>query len=83
MDVERVDLFAVLVEREREVFLVGDPEVAVEAPLQVGRLLLEGIGERGVLPDRAGEAGGAHLGVVGVTLELACRAGEARNPTVA
>ena len=82
-DVQRVDLIAVLVECEREVLVVGNPEIAVEASLQVGGLLLEGVGERGVLPDRAGQAGGANLGVVRVTLELARRAWEARDLAVA
>ena len=45
---ECVDLFAVLVEREREVLVFGDPEVAVEAALQIRGLLLEVVGERDV-----------------------------------
>ena len=69
---------AVGVEREREVLAVLDPEVAVEAPLEVGGLALEPVGERRVLPDRPGEPRAADLGVVGVALQLAGRAREAR-----
>ena len=80
---QRVDLVALGVEREREVLAVLDPEVAVEPPLEVGRLLLELVGERRVLPDGPGQASAAHLRVVGVALELAGRAREAGQPPVA
>ena len=80
---QRVDLAAVGVEREREVLAVLDPEVAVEAALEVGRLALEPVGERRVLPDLAGEARAADLRVVGVALQLAGRPGEPRQPAVA
>ena len=66
-----------------EVAAVLDPEVAVEPPLEVGRLLLEPVGELLVCQTLAGEPGAAHLRVVGVALELAGRAGEARQPAVA
>jgi hypothetical protein len=52
---ERVELHTIAVEREREVLVVRDPEVAVEAALEVGRLPLELVRERGVLPDLARE----------------------------
>ena len=76
---ERVDLRAVGVERDGEVPSLGDPEVAVEAALEIRRLLLQLVRERGVLPDLAREPSSAHLRVVGVALELAGRAREARE----
>ena len=69
-------------ESEREVAAVGDPEVAVEAALEIGRLFLELVGEHRVLPDLAREACAAHLGVVGVALQLAGRAREAWEAAV-
>ena len=54
---QRVDLLALGVEREREVLAVLDPEVAVEAALEVGRLLLELVGEVRVVPDARAPAG--------------------------
>ena len=80
---ERVDLLALGVEREREVLALLDPEVAVEAALEVGRLPLEPLGERRVLPDLAGQPGAAHLGVVGVALQFAGRPREAGQAAVA
>ena len=80
---ERVDLGAVGVEGEREVLAVFDPEVAVEAALQVGGLLFEPLGVGRVLPDLARQAGAAHLGVVGVALQLAGRPREPRQAAVA
>src|SRR5437773_842531 len=74
---ERVDLIAVGVEREREVFTVVDPEVAVEAALQGGGVLLELLRELGVAPDLACETRPAHLRVIRVALQLARRAREA------
>ena len=68
------------VQREREVLAVRDPEVAVEPPLEVGRLLLQPVGERRVVPDLARQPGAAHLGVVGVALQLAGGAREAGQP---
>ena len=62
---------------------VVDPEVAVEAALEVGRLLLEPVGEAGVAPDLARQPGAAHLGVVGVALQLAGGAREAGQAPVA
>ncbi len=79
---EGVDLRAVRSEGEGEVAPVGDPEVAVEAALELGRLLLELVGDHRVLPDLAREARAAHLGVVGVALQLAGRAREAGQPAV-
>ena len=49
---ERIDLVAFGIDREREVLAVLDPEVAVEAPLQRGRFLLQLVGEVRVVPDR-------------------------------
>ena len=80
---ERVDLGAVRVEGEREVLPLGDPEVAVEAALEVGRLGLELVGVGRVLPDEPGEARAAHLRVVRVALELAGRPREVGQPAVA
>ena len=75
---QRIDLLALVVEAQREVLAVLDPEVAVETPLEVGRLPLQLVGERRILPDVARQAGAAHLRVVGVALELAGRTREAR-----
>ena len=80
---QRVDLVAFRVERQREVLAVRDPEVAVEAPLEVGRLPLQLVGVSRVLPDAPRQPGAAHLRVVGVALQLAGRAREARQPAVA
>ena len=44
---------SLVVEAEREVLAVVDPEVAVETPLEVGRLPLQLVGERRILPDLA------------------------------
>jgi len=74
---QRVDLVAVRVQRECEVAVGLDPEVAVEAALEVGRLLLELVGELRIVPDLAREPGAASLRVVGVALQLAGRAREA------
>src|SRR5436190_18622860 len=79
---ERIDPAAVLIEREREVFAVLDPEIAVESPLEIGGLLLEPVGEGLVLPHPASEPRAADLRVVRVALKLAGRTGEARDPTV-
>ena len=80
---QRVDLAAVGVERDGEVLAVLDPEVPVEAALEVGGLLLEPVGEGRVLPDLPGQPGAAHLGVVGVALQLAGRPREAGQVAVA
>src|SRR5262249_3974721 len=79
---ERVDLVAFGVEREREVLVVLDPVVAVEAPLEIRGLLLEAVGELVVLPDLAREAGGPHLPVVRISLQLARGPREARQLAV-
>jgi hypothetical protein len=65
------------VEGEREVPAVLDPEVAAEAPFEIGRVPLEPIREGLVLPDKPRQAGAAHLGVVCVPLQLAGGAREA------
>ena len=80
---ERVDLLALRVESQREVLVVLDPEIAVEAALELRGLLLELVGERRVLPHLARQPRAAHLRVVGVALELAGRAREAGKPAVA
>ena len=71
LEVERVDLPPVGVERERVVLAVRHPEVAVEPPLQVGRLRLQPVGVRRVVPELAGQPGAPHLRVVRVPLQLA------------
>ncbi len=73
---QRVDLPAVGVERDREVLAVLDPEIPVEPTLEIGRFLLKPLGECQVVPDGAGQAGSAHLGVVGIPLQLAGRSGK-------
>ena len=76
---ERVHLPPVRVKRDGEVLAVFHPEVPVEPPLEIGGLLLEAIGEGGVLPDLPGQPGTPDLGVVCVALQLAGRPGEARQ----
>ncbi len=68
---QRVDLRTIGVERQREVVPVLNPEVAVEAALEIRGLLFQLLRERWVFPDLAGEAGTPNLRVVGVALELA------------
>src|SRR5262250_1589101 len=79
---ERIDLLLVSVEREGEEPALGDPEVLVEAALQVRGLLLETRREIGILPDLARQAGAAHLGVVDVALDLAAGARKRRERAV-
>src|SRR5438874_7711761 len=76
---QRVHLRSLLIEREREVLAVVDPEVAVEAVLQIDRVTLELFGELVVVPDQPCETRTAHLGVVRVPLKLAGRAGKPRR----
>ena len=78
-----VDLAAVDVQGEGVVLAVVDPEVAVEAPLECRSLLLELVRVGGIAPDLARQPRAAHLGVVGVPLQLAGRAGEAGQTPVA
>ena len=80
---QRVHLLALAVEREREILAVLDPEVAVEATPQVGGLPLELVRKRRVLPEETRQPRAAQLRVIGVPLQLAGRAREARDPTVA
>src|SRR5665647_2927172 len=79
---ERVDLAPVRVAGDGEVATLLDPEVAVEAAFEVGGLLLELVGERRILPDEPRHASSPHLGVVGVALQLAGGAREARKRAV-
>src|SRR4029453_11030640 len=79
---ERVDLLAVAVQRQSEVLALGDPEISVEAALELSSLLLELRRELWVLPDLARKPRGADLGVVCVPLELARRPREARQTVV-
>jgi hypothetical protein len=79
---EGVDLAPVRVAGEGIVASLLDPEVAVETALEVGGLLLELVGERGVLPEKPRQAGAPHFGVVGVALQLAGGAREARQRAV-
>src|SRR5262249_54340967 len=74
---------ALRVECEGEVPAVLDPEVAVEAALEVGRLPLQLVRVGWVLPDLAREARTADLSVVRVALELARRARQSGQPAVA
>ena len=68
---ERVDALLLAVERKRVVAAaVLDPELLVEAALQLGRLRLEPDGERIVPPDGARELGRPQLRVVDVALHL-------------
>src|SRR5665811_445443 len=79
---ERVDLAPVRVAGDGEVATLLDPEVAVEAAFEVGGLLLELVGEGGVLPDEPRQAGAADFGVVGIALQFAGGAREARQRAV-
>src|SRR5262249_50992815 len=79
---EHVDLLSLAVESQSEVLAVRDPEIPVEAALEVGRLLLELGGELRVLPDLPGKPRSADLGVVRVPLELARRTREPRQAAI-
>ena len=70
------------VESQGEVLAVLHPEVAVEAALEVGCILLQPVRKLHVLPDQARQAGAAQLRVVGVALELARRPRKAGQPAV-
>lgn len=78
-----VDLAAVSVERQRVVLSALDPRVATEVMLEFVRFALELVGVLRVVPYSTCQPGAAHLGVVGVTLELAGRAREAGQLPVA
>ena len=78
-----VDFAAIGIQGEGVVLTVLDPEVAIEAPPEIGRLPFQCVGERFVPPDCAGETRRANLRVVGVALELACSAREAGQTAVA
>ena len=81
---ERVDLAAVGVEGEREVARRSASQKSrLKRRLRSAACGFEPLGVRRVLPDEAGEPGAAHLGVVGVALELAGRPREVRQPAVA
>src|SRR5207342_2361319 len=80
---ERVHLLALRVQREGEVLVLLDPEIAVEAALEIGGLLLQPLRVARVLPEETRQASAAHLGVVGVPLELTRRPREAGQPAVA
>jgi hypothetical protein len=60
----------VAVQRQRKVLPVGEPEVGVEAPLELRRFALEPVGQLRVVPDLSRQAGAPHLGVVHVALDL-------------
>src|SRR6478609_4813956 len=70
---QRVDFVAVGVQCQGVVLAILDPEVAVKATLEVGRLSLELFGECRIVPNEARQTGSAHLCVVGISLELAGR----------
>src|SRR6266404_1484573 len=79
---QAVDLPLPPIEREGEELALGKPEVFVETALQLGCLLLQARGQHLVAPDLPGKAGGAHLGVVYVALDLAGRPGRRRDLAV-
>src|SRR5207253_5818888 len=68
-----VDLAAVAIDGERERLAIWEPEVAIEANLQVRRLALQALGKSRVIPEGARQAGDADLGIVDVALDLAGR----------
>jgi hypothetical protein len=74
---ERVNLATVGLEGDRVVLPVFHPVITVEAPLQVGRLLLEQVGQVRIAPHRAGQTRAPTLRVVRVPLEFAGRARKA------
>src|SRR3954470_10602947 len=80
---DRIDLPAVAVDRECEALPVRKPELVGEALLQRGGLLFETGRELRVVPELPREARAAHLGVVRVALDLAARARELRERSVA
>src|SRR5262245_31906655 len=80
---ERVDLLAVEVQGEREVLVVLDPEVAVEATLEIGGLPLKLVGELRIVPDAPRKPSRTHLRVVRVALELGRGPREPGEPPVA
>src|SRR5262249_13033367 len=58
-------------ESQREELTIRNPEVAVESLPQLGGLMLEALGQRGVSPDLPGKPRRPELRVVDVPLELA------------
>src|SRR5919201_1688666 len=70
---DAVDAALLAVEGEREAAPLRDPEILVEATLQLGRLALEAHGELVVVPVLAREPRATHLYVVDVALDLARR----------
>src|SRR5258708_39841401 len=68
---ERVYLAPVAVQSQREELALGNPVVSIESPLECGGFLLQLLGQRPVVPYLAGQAGGAALSRVGLSLELA------------
>src|SRR5688500_18703331 len=63
----------VAVERQREALPLRDPDVLQEPLAQGAGLALESRREPGVVPDLAGQPGGAQLRVVRVALNLTAR----------
>src|SRR5687768_8278595 len=74
-DVRRkgIDFLPVGIESEREVLAILNPEVSVEASLQICRIAFKLVGKDRILPDEASQARAPKLGVVCVTLELTRR----------
>src|SRR5262245_13744555 len=68
---KRIDLAFLTVETEREEFAVRQPEVAVEALLQVLGLAFEFARPFRVAPDEARQPRGAALGVIDIPLKFA------------
>jgi hypothetical protein len=66
-----VDLPLLAVQGERVAAAVVEEEVFVEALPEIGRLALEALGERGIVPELRRESCAPALGVVDVALDLA------------
>src|SRR5438093_2023023 len=79
---KRVYLPAIFVKSQCEVLTVLDPEISVEPALQIGCFSFKSIPEIVVFPNFARQPGAAHFGVVGVSLQLACRARETGDSSV-
>src|SRR5215831_982851 len=79
---QRVDLALLPVQPEGEEPALPDPEIPVEAALQISGLGFQLLGPGGGAPHLAGETGGSHLGVVDIPLQLAGRARRRRQRSV-
>src|SRR5690242_9680801 len=79
---ERVDLFLVSVQGEREKLSLFDPEIPVEPLLQISSLALEPFFEGRVAPYSPCEPGATHFGVIDVALDFARRPRKFRQTPV-